>query len=122
MTRMWMVDPELLCRQHLLGEHKEVHQLVGQIRRGCSLRGYVAHNCVEPEAIEDRHEALAEEMLRRGYRHASPLPPSLDLRALVDSLSEDDRTARVDIESSYRDLLGRCSSCRERVPMPGEGE
>lgn len=23
--RMWMVDPTIMCRQHLLGEHYELH-------------------------------------------------------------------------------------------------
>jgi len=24
--RMWMIDPSLLCRKHLLGEHNEIHK------------------------------------------------------------------------------------------------
>ncbi len=74
--RIWDVDPALLCRSHLLGEHRELHGLWNILSRGLS--GYAAH----PEtrrwrgkraALYRRHEALVAEMERRGYRHASPL-------------------------------------------------
>jgi Pyrimidine dimer DNA glycosylase len=31
--RMWLVDPRLMCSQHLLGEHVELHMLVGSLNR-----------------------------------------------------------------------------------------
>ena len=74
--RIWDVSPALLCRQHLLGEHRELHGLWNILVLGKS--GYSRH----PEtrrwegklaALYDRHEALVAEMLRRGYRHDSPL-------------------------------------------------
>lgn len=78
--RIWDLPPRLLCRQHLLGEHRELHAiwlvLIGRNR------GYASH----PEtlrwvgklaALFQRHEALVEEMQRRGYTHASPLNPRL---------------------------------------------
>lgn len=77
--RIWDVAPETLCRNHLLGEHRELHGLWNILTR--DLQGYRAH----PEtrrwegkltALYRRHEALVEEMLRRGYRHASPLDPA----------------------------------------------
>ena len=39
--RMWMVNPEILCRKHLLGEHVELHMLVGWIIKGKSIQGYL---------------------------------------------------------------------------------
>ena len=74
--RIWDVEPALLCRQHLLGEHRELHGLWNILTLG--LKGYSRH----PEtlrwegklaALYDRHEALVQEMARRGFRHASPL-------------------------------------------------
>ena len=74
--RIWDVDPARLCRQHLLGEHRELHGLWNIHTLGRT--GYSHH----PEtrrwegklaALFARHERLVEEMLRRGYRHASPL-------------------------------------------------
>jgi hypothetical protein len=79
-VRIWDVDPALLCRSHLLGEHRELHGLWNILT--LDKPGYRSH----PEtlrwegklgALYDRHEALVGEMLRRGYRHASPLEPGL---------------------------------------------
>lgn len=74
--RVWDVDPAILCRQHLLGEHRELHGLWNILVLGKS--GYSRH----PEtrrwegklaALYNRHEALVAEMSRRGYNHGSPL-------------------------------------------------
>jgi hypothetical protein len=79
-VRIWDLEPELLCRAHLLGEHRELHGLWNILTLGKA--GYRHH----PEtrrwegklrALFLRHEALVAEMGRRGYRHASPLDPSL---------------------------------------------
>lgn len=68
----------MLCRQHLLGEHRELHAL-WLVLTGKN-RGYSSH----PEtlrwvgkqaALFRRHELLVLEMSRRGYTHASPLDP-----------------------------------------------
>ena len=74
--RIWDLPPSILCRQHLLGEHRELHglwRILSENRNGyahhpetCRWRGKLA-------ALYDRHEALTAEMLRRGYQHASPL-------------------------------------------------
>ncbi len=78
--RIWDLPPSSLCRQHLLGEHRELHALWRILTEDRS--GYARH----PEtrrwrgkqaALYRRHEALAAEMARRGYRHASPLDPRL---------------------------------------------
>ena len=77
-VRIWDVPPSLLCRQHLLGEHRELHGLWHILRE--DRQGYAHH----PEtrrwrgklaALYERHEALVVEMARRGYQHASPLDP-----------------------------------------------
>ena len=31
--RMWLVPPQLMCDQHLLGEHLEMHMFIGTIRK-----------------------------------------------------------------------------------------
>lgn len=78
--RIWDVEPARLCRQHLLGEHRELHGLWNIHTLGKA--GYGRH----PETVRwegklaalfARHERLVEEMERRGYRHASPLDPAL---------------------------------------------
>ncbi len=78
--RVWDVDPRLLCRAHLLGEHRELHAIWIVLTQERS--GYARH----PETIRwrgklcalfERHEQLVGEMKRRGYRHGSPLDPML---------------------------------------------
>lgn len=97
--RIWDVDPRELCRSHLLGEHRELHAVWSVLTR--DRKGYRRH----PEtlrwegklaALFLRHEALVEEMRRRGYDHASPLDPALatgsDLQdELVDPVAEQRR-------------------------------
>ena len=74
--RIWDVHPILLCRNHLLGEHRELHAIWSVITQG--KKGYSRH----PEtlrwegrlaALYSRHSALVNEMEARGYSHASPL-------------------------------------------------
>lgn len=78
--RIWDLSPRVLCRQHLLGEHRELHGLWNILTKGKA--GYSRH----PEtlrwvgklrALYDRHEALVSEMQRRGYNHATPLDKKL---------------------------------------------
>lgn len=78
--RIWDVPPRQLCRNHLLGEHRELHGLWSILTRNRD--GYRSH----PEtrrwegklaALFRRHEALVAEMTRRGYAHHSDLDPEL---------------------------------------------
>lgn len=102
--RMWMVNPRILCRQHLLGEHLELHMTMGAVNKGISLRGYLSGDLLEPQNLHSRHEELVTEMLRRGYRHLSPLPTQ---RKPVQAHLIDRKAAQIE-------LLRRCPNCRER--------
>jgi hypothetical protein len=74
--RMWMVPPETMCRQHLLGEHLECHMFLGSLLRGVDISGYIKKGFCYPSLLKDRHDALALEMLRRGYKHNTLFEPS----------------------------------------------
>ena len=110
MTRMWMVEPEFLCRQHLLGEHKEIHQLVGSINKKISIKGYVEKGIIEPTSIYSRHECLAKEMKRRGYNHFSVLK-----MAEFSYLPSKHYLCKVDRGESLADLILRCPYCIQRI-------
>ena len=110
--RMWMVDPHVMCRKHLLGEHVELHMLVGHLERRRAIGGYVITNCVEPRAIESRHAALMTEMARRGYWHASQL-----VQPDVTWLPTAHRRARVDRAAALKELLRRCPECHKAMKM-----
>lgn len=74
--RIWDVDPEELCAQHLLGEHRELHALwtiLTQNRKGYRYHPETLRWVGKLAALYKRHELLVAEMMRRGYRHNSPL-------------------------------------------------
>lgn len=100
--RMWMIDPALLCRRHLLGEHVETHMLAGALQHGKRIHGYLDRGLVEPQHLTARHAALAAEMVARGYRHRSPLKAS-------------GPAGTVDRAESLKELCRRCPECRERI-------
>ena len=102
--RMWMVDPRKMCDQHLLGEHVELHMLVGSLRRKKTLTGFLDGGLVELHSIRSRHAELVIEMKSRGFRHASPLPVFRAKRA-----------GKVDSKLNLRELARRCAACRSKV-------
>jgi hypothetical protein len=104
MTRMWIVKPKCLCKNHLLGEHKELHQAVGSILAGKSLKGHIAKGQLEIHNIKSRHKKLAEEMLKRGYKHNSPLK---NFKAV--------KHGKINKKENYIELSRRCKTCRELI-------
>jgi len=103
--RMWNVRPELMCRKHLLGEHAEMHMFFVALSLGKMHDGYICKGLVEVHNIKRRHDELAREMVRRGYRHNSPMSDSPLLAT----------AGFVDIERSYEELQLRCAECRRRI-------
>jgi len=112
--RMWMVDPKLMCRKHLLGEHVELHMIVGAINKGKSLEGFLVDNMLEPVSIRGRHEAIAKEMARRGYNHKSPLPTH-QIVLPTSILLKGKRILAIDIiidrKAAWLELTNRCPEC-----------
>ena len=71
--RMWMVDPKLMCRKHLLGEHGEIHKFRHNFEKRHNMVGRLMFpSQIDPTKMSERHDALAHEMARRGYNHHSP--------------------------------------------------
>lgn len=112
--RIWDLPPGVLCRQHLLAEHRELHALWQVLTRDTA--GYARH----PEtvrwrgklrALYLRHEALVAEMARRGFRHASPLDPQLATGTAV-------QDEFVDLPDRQRELL-RAKGCACAVDERG---
>lgn len=106
-----MVDPPLMCDQHLLGEHLELHMILGSLTKGYvqSIIGLVNADLLQLEDFESRHEVLAEEMRRRGMNHQSPLRAPEQLWDLPS-------WGVVDPDKSLAELHRRCAACRARSP------
>lgn len=101
--RMWNVNPKLLCRKHLLGEHNELHMLAGALENGRNIKGYVDKGLVDTKLASRRHEELVREMVLKSYRHQSPMR---SVKVAV---------GKVDTEANIRELSRRCPECRERI-------
>jgi hypothetical protein len=104
--RMWMVDPKLMCRQHLLGEHSEIHKHRHVFVKKWSVSNRIVGNQIEPSSMETRHDSLVKEMLRRGYNHKSPYE-----QPDISYLPSTEQYYKVNVESSYSDLKNRCPHC-----------
>ena len=105
--RIWDVPVSVLCRQHLLGEHRELHALWTILSQGKV--GYSRH----PEtvrwngklaALYLRHAELVHEMIARGYRHHSPLDAVL-------AVGDEVQSTFVDSIPAQREIL-RNKGCR----------
>lgn len=79
--RVWDIHPSFLSRQHLLGEHNEIHAIYTMIATGKG-GSYQQH----PEVLRWKgkllalsiiHDRVAKELEARGYNHNSPLDFSL---------------------------------------------
>lgn len=78
--RIWDVYPTILCRQHLLGEHRELHALwkiISENKKGYSRHPETLRWYGKLKALFLRHEELVVEMNKRGYKHSSPLDKKL---------------------------------------------
>lgn len=105
--RMWMVNPKLMCRQHLLGEHKEIHMFAGVLKKGTSINGYLKNKLIDTDNLNSRHDELVTEMKARGYNHKTPLKPIHMLPGL----------GTVSVDKSFMELYRRCPDCRARIKL-----
>jgi len=101
--RVWDVSPHILCRQHLLGEHRELHGLWNILTKHKGVGGYSRHPETlrwvgKTKALYGRHEALVKEMARRGYNHRTPLDKRLAKGSAI-------QRAYIDSPSAQRVLL-----------------
>ena len=103
-----MINPELLCNKHLLGEHGELHKFIPSFRKKYSIDNRISPVVqIELSSYQQRHDELADEMLSRGMNHKSPLPELPDFSYLP----EEQYNAKVDIDISIKDLKERCYDC-----------
>lgn len=107
--RMWMVDPEIMCRQHLLGEHVEIHMLIGSLKRHRRIDKFLDKGLLDPENIVFRHFELAIEMISRGFQHNSDISQNELNNILLQYPHR--HNGHVNIEESLRELIFRCPKC-----------
>ena len=79
------VDPRGSCQVHLLQRHYESHRAYGSVCKALdpdhprrvqhyrSLEGLVRGGVLDVDLIKQTHDEVAEEMVRRGMNHKSPM-------------------------------------------------
>lgn len=107
---MWGAKPETMCRQHLLGEHLELHMFAGTLKKKGGLKGYITNNLLDVKEIKNRHDAIAEEMRSRGFNHKTPMESNPNYDYLPEELQE----RRLNKLASAKDLRDRCDECRRK--------
>jgi hypothetical protein len=103
---MWALETKSMCRKHLLGEHLECHMFLGAICQEKKLEGFVRKGLLVIEKLAERHNLLAEEMGRRGYKHNTPFQDyliGLDYYTLYGGATLTPQDV----------LLNRCSECKK---------
>lgn len=78
--RIWDIPPEKFCRNHLLGEHRELHAVWSIITN--NKKAYSNHPEIlrwkgKLRSLYLRHDKLVAEMTIRGYKHHTPLDRGL---------------------------------------------
>jgi hypothetical protein len=102
---MWMVDPRIMCRQHLLGEHVEIHMFIGTLNRGKTVEGYLEKGLLEVHNLYSRHQELVEEMKLRGYNHHSDVDTKW---------KHAKKLGVIDKKKNLKNLIERCPRCKQR--------
>jgi hypothetical protein len=110
---MWMIEPELMCMKHLLGEHGEIHKHRHNFVKGHSIAGRIAGNAVEPEAMQSRHDDLEAEIVRRALAAGRKPPCSPFEQPDLSGYPAEYRTYKINIEQSRALLVDRCPDCRK---------
>jgi hypothetical protein len=94
---------------------------LGTMKKGKSLEGYVRNNLLELSSLRSRHDALAKEILRRGYNHKSDLELGNENLEIFLSFNKDYpmiyKTSKVNSESSLQNLHDRCLECRRLMTI-----
>jgi len=68
--RIWDIAPERLCKNHLLGEHRELHAIWSILindKKGYSKHPETLRWKGKQKALYLRHQALVAEMQKRKY-------------------------------------------------------
>lgn len=110
-----MIDPRTMCRKHLLGEHGEIHKHRHNFVKHHSVDKRVSYPAqIIPALMEERHDELAAEMVRRGYNHKSPYQlPDLSY------LPHGKRYPMFSSEANTEDLASRCPECLQLLIQGG---
>lgn len=91
-----------MCRQHLLGEHGEIHKFRHSFVKKHNMIKRIELGQIDPYIMAERHNELVKEMSRRGYNHKSPY-------------KQPDISYLPQLEINLMDSRKKCELCKKRV-------
>lgn len=100
---MYLLDPRYFCDRHLCREHDACHVFSGKVTKEIHKKDT---GTFESAQIRPQHDAVVEEMERRGIVHGSPLT----------YFDNDRNLGTVDREKSLTDLL-ECPDCKAQYEI-----
>jgi hypothetical protein len=108
--RQWLgVNPQWMCKNHLIGEYREHFTFYGTLKLKRSLDGYFRSNCLEPLSLQFRFNQLSQEMKNRGYK-TKPLFFNPELITYLGHA----KYIKINQTLTKKLLFSRCPTCREK--------
>lgn len=114
--RMWNVPTRWLCDKHLLGQHVELHMILGSMKKKKNLGKLLTNGCVSLTSVNFFHLMTVIEMQRRDMKHNSPMD-LCETSAALHEYCKSFPYANIDqelpsLKDSLNLLFGRCLKCR----------
>jgi len=117
--RMWMLPTEILCKNHLLGEHKEIHTQLAFVLKHYNPSGWIRQEFIFPSYLLSRHKELIKELKARKYNHQSEIT-TLQFKEFISILAKmkienyKNKVSKSNRIKNLKDLLKRCPICSAR--------
>src|SRR6266849_10968688 len=111
---MWGVETDRMCSAHLLGEHRELHLLVGALR-ACGtgrmhIHGHLRAGLIDLRLIASRHEELVEEFKRRGFMSGFLHDTPLSAKDIPEYTGQG-APGWINVQANEAELHARCKRC-----------
>jgi len=75
------------------------------------MNGYFRNNLLEPKSLKVRHNELVNEMLRRGYKHNTPLEFENSILEYLGNRIDN----KINKSLSLNTLIDKCQLCKKRL-------
>lgn len=87
----------------------ELHMLLGAMKKGKKLDGFIDTGLLDPKLAFERHEELVDEMMNRDYEHRS-----LMNKEEIEFYSMNYKKGIINKDNSLKELANRCEACCKR--------
>ena len=100
-----MINPRKMCKQHISGEHNELHKHLPSLLSGCKIDGRFSPIVqIQLNMYVERHNELAKFL-----NHKSPL--QIESSEIFKNIYPRYYDMVVDVKHNMKDLYGRCKQC-----------